>query len=316
MIANGEFNFIARHFHPLAGEGSLDLRDDAALIPARPGFELVVSTDTIVENVHFLSDDPAETVSRKLLRVNLSDCAAMGATPFGYFMNVCRPPDRDDRWFESFAAGLAEDQQLFGIHLLGGDTTGIKGPLVLGVTILAWTVAGKAIRRTTAKPGDDVWVTGTIGDAALGLLARRGELPDPDGFLGSRYQLPQPRLGVATAPIVHAGMDISDGLLQDCGHLANESQVNIIIESPLIPLSKQVKAAGADYWPLCLTGGDDYELLLTAPPQNTDALRQQAAAAGTDITRIGRVTAGTGEVQLLDANGEAIELAQRGWQHF
>ena len=192
-----EFALIARHFRPLAGPGALDLADDAAVLALPPGRELVVAADAMVEGVHFLPDDPPGLVGKKLLRVNLSDLAAMGAAPLGYLMTVAVPRQTPDTWFAAFAAGLAEDQARYGISLLGGDTTSTPGPTTLSLTILGTVAAGGAIRRAGARPGHSVWVTGTIGDAALGLAVLQGRLDDPTGFLAARYRLPEPRLGLA-----------------------------------------------------------------------------------------------------------------------
>ncbi|CAI9119748.1 thiamine-phosphate kinase [Brytella acorum] len=317
MTGAGEFDFIARYFRPLAGREALDLRDDAALIAPRPGHELAISTDTIVENVHFLTDDPPATIAQKLLRVNLSDCAAMGAVPFGYFLNIVRPRRLDDAWFESFSAGLAADQDLFDVRLLGGDTTSTQGPLVLSVTILAWVAQGCALRRDRVQSGDDIWVTGFIGDAALGLRALRGEIPDPDGYLTDRYRVPQPRMGLTLTGIAHAAMDVSDGLIQDCGHLAAESGVGIVVEVGKIPLSPAALILGDEVLGECLTGGDDYELLVACAPACRIQLERESVRSGIKMTRIGHATAeNPGGVTVLGRDGAPVGLSSRGWQHF
>ncbi|MBC7800943.1 MAG: thiamine-monophosphate kinase, partial [Gemmatimonadaceae bacterium] len=193
--APAEFGLIARHFRPLAGPGALGLLDDAALIDPPPGRTLVLTADAMVAGVHFLADDPADSVGAKLLRVNLSDLAAMGAVPLAYLMTVSAPRDTPDAWFAGFAAGLLADQARFGITLLGGDTTSTPGPMTLTLTAIGHVAPGAALRRTGAEAGDDLWVTGTIGDGALGLRALRGEVLDPDGWLAGRYRRPEPRLG-------------------------------------------------------------------------------------------------------------------------
>ncbi|WP_308719887.1 thiamine-phosphate kinase [Komagataeibacter xylinus] len=309
-----EFGFIARVFRPLAGDGALDLRDDAAVFTPPAGQQLVVAADAMVEGVHFLPDDPSHTIGRKLLRCNLSDLAAMDATPLGYLLTVSMPPARDEAWFAGFAAGLAQDQRQFAITLLGGDTTATSGPLVLSLTILGHVAPGMALRRNTARVGDGLWVTGTIGDGAMGLLARQGQVPDPDGFLASRYQLPRPRLGLALGGIASAGMDVSDGLVQDLGHMARESGVGAIIEAPQVPLSPAVRALGPSWLPQCLTGGDDYELLLAVPPAQESRLLAHAARVGVAVTRIGQIVPGSG-VRVRDEAGRDIKLARRGWSH-
>ena len=232
-----EFALIARHFRPLAGPGALDLQDDAAVLMPPPGRDLVLTCDAMVAGVHFLPDDPPDLVGRKLLRVNLSDLAAKGATPIGYLMTVSTPRDTPDAWFAGFSAGLKQDQQQYGVTLLGGDTTSTPGPISLSLTILGHVEPGQAVHRAGARPGDGIWVTGTIGDGALGLAVARGRLADPTGHLLSRYRLPQPRVGLAIAGIASAGMDISDGLVQDLGHICRASGLAGEVEAALVPLS-------------------------------------------------------------------------------
>ena len=311
-----EFSLIARHFRPLAGPGAFFLSDDAAVFAPPPGRELVVSADALVAGVHFLPDDPPELIGRKLLRTNLSDLAAMGATPLGYLMTVSAPRGTPDSWFAGFAAGLAADQAEFGVCLLGGDTTSTPGPVSLSLTILGHVAPGAALRRGGAMPGDGLWVSGTIGDGALGLLAARGEIADPDGSLAGRYRLPQPRLGLgqAVAGIAHAGMDVSDGLVQDSGHLCRAGGLGVVIDATSVPLSPAARVA--DRLALCLTGGDDYELLLAVPPGREAALVEAASRCGTQVTRIGVFAAGARLVTVRGADGAPMALASGGWSHF
>jgi thiamine-monophosphate kinase len=309
-----EFSLIARHFRPLAGPGALDLSDDAAVFAPPLGMELVISADAMVQGVHFLPDDPADLVARKLLRTNVSDLAAMGAVPFGYLTTVSTPRDTPDAWFAGFAAGLAADQAAFGLHLLGGDTTSTPGPISLSLTILGTVLPGRAIRRNGARPGHEVWVSGTIGDGALGLLAAQGKRADPDGFLADRYRLPQPRLGLAVAPLVRACMDVSDGLIQDLGHLCRESGVSAEILADAVPLSAAARAA--DDLPLCLTGGDDYELLMAIAPEDAAAFHAHAATLGVAVTRIGRFGSDTPGVTVRDGRGGEMPMEKGGWSHF
>ncbi len=309
-----EFDLIARCFAPLAGEGALGLLDDAAVFAPPPGCELVVSTDAIVQGVHFLPDDPPETIGRKLLRVNLSDLAAMGATPLHYLMTVSAPRDTPVSWFEGFAAGLALDQAEFGISLLGGDTTSTPGPISLSATVIGHVAPGQALRRNGARAGDGLWVTGTIGDAALGLLALRGEIGDPGGVLADRYRLPRPRLGLKLAGIVSAAMDVSDGLVQDAGHLARAAGLGVAIEAAVVPLSDAARAA--DRRAPCLTGGDDYELLLAVPPDGERDLQLAGAVGGIKVTRIGRFSGACSGVRVFDEAGNVVALASHGWSHF
>ena len=316
MVLPAEFSLIARHFRPLAGPGALDLRDDAALLTPPAGRQLVLTADAMVAGVHFLPSDPPERIGRKLLRVNLSDLAAMGAVPLSYLMTVSAPMDTPDAWFAGFAAGLAQDQETFGITLLGGDTTATPGPVSLSVTLIGHVAAGTAIHRSGAAAGDEIWVTGTIGDGALGLAAAFGRLADPTGFLLDRYQLPQPRVGLELAGIASAGMDVSDGLVQDLGHLCRASGLAAEIAAGSVPLSVAARAAGPDWLTTCLTGGDDYELLLAVPPDRSDALLAAAARADMAVSRIGRFHSGSPEVMVRQSNGEPLALTKGGWSHF
>ena len=311
-----EFALIARHFRPLAGPGSLDLRDDAAVLAPPPGRELVLTVDAMVGGVHFLADDPADLIGRKLLRVNLSDLAAKGATPLGYLMTVSTPRSTPDAWFAGFAAGLAQDQKQYGVTLLGGDTTSTPGPISLSLMIIGHVAPGEALHRAGAKPDDGVWVTGTIGDGALGLAVARGRLQDPSGHLLSRYRLPQPRLGLAIAGIASAGMDVSDGLVQDLGHICRASGLTAELDAGLVPLSPPARQAGPDWLPTCLTGGDDYELLLAVPPAHEAALQQAAQAAGMAVTRIGSFRSGPPHVMVRGPDGKPMTFATGGWSHF
>ncbi len=306
-----EFARIGRYFRPLAGPGALDLADDAAVFAPPPGRELVMAADAMVEGVHFLPGTPPDLVARKLLRVNLSDLAAMGAAPFGYLLTVSVPRSAGEAWFERFSAGLAADQAEYGITLLGGDTTETPGPISLSLTIIGHVAPGQALRRSGARAGDELWVTGTIGDGLLGLEAARGKLPDPDGYLVGRYNLPSPRLGLPLWGLVTAAMDVSDGLVQDVGHVCRASGVAAVIEARRVPLSAQAHDAGPAWQEAAITGGDDYELVL-AVPAGRDAAMQ---ALGVPATRIGRFTTGEG-VQVVDANGALISLPRTGWSHF
>jgi thiamine-monophosphate kinase len=311
-----EFDLIGRHFRPLAGPGALDLEDDAAVLAPPPGRALVMAADAMVAGVHYLPDDPADGVARKLLRVNLSDLAAMGATPLGYLLTVSAPTGTPDAWFAAFAAGLAADQAEFGVTLLGGDTTSTPGPITLSLTIIGHVAPGTAIRRRGAKPGDEVWVTGTIGDGALGLAVSLGRFADPTGHLRGRYCVPSPRLGLPLAGHVAAAIDVSDGLLQDLGHLCRLAGCGAEIEAGLVPLSAAARAAGPAWLPEILGGGDDYELLLAVPVGRGEALAADCAALGVPLTRIGRFTAGAVAVRVVDAAHETVTIARHGWSHF
>ncbi|MDR3535351.1 MAG: thiamine-phosphate kinase [Acetobacteraceae bacterium] len=311
-----EFALIARHFRPLAGPGALDLRDDAALLAPPPGRELVLTVDAMVAGVHFLPDDPPDLVGRKLLRVNLSDLAAKGAVPLGYLMTVSTPKATPESWYAAFAAGLAADQVQYGITLLGGDTTSTPGPISLSLTAIGHVAPGTAVHRFGAQAGDGIWVTGTIGDGALGLAVATGRLADPSGYLLERYRLPQPRVGLAICGVASAGMDVSDGLVQDLGHICRASGLGATIEAARVPLSDAARAAGPDWLKTCLAGGDDYELLLAVPPAHEAALQRAASAAGMAVTRIGSFHQGEPLVMVRDASGEPLALERGGWSHF
>ena len=316
MTVPAEFSLIARHFRPLAGPGALDLGDDAALLTPPPGRHLVLTADAMVGGVHFLADDPPELVGRKLLRVNLSDLAAKGAVPIGYLMTASTPADTPDAWFAGFAAGLAQDQAAYGVTLLGGDTTSTPGPISLSLTIVGHVAPGSMIKRGGAREGDGIWVTGTIGDGALGLAVAQGRLADPSGFLLDRYRLPRPRVGLRLAGIASAGMDVSDGLVQDLGHICRTSGLAAEVAAARVPLSDAAREAGPEWVASCLTGGDDYELLLAVPPGRATALRREAARHGIAVTRIGHFHSGPAEVMVRGASGEPLALTKGGWSHF
>ncbi|TVQ29832.1 MAG: thiamine-phosphate kinase [Geminicoccaceae bacterium] len=313
----GEFELIGELFAPLATDpAALGLRDDAAVLPATTD-ELVVAKDALVQGVHFLATDPPASVAQKALRVNLSDLAAMGARPVGYLLALVRPPGIDDAWLEGFAAGLAADQARFGLTLLGGDTVKTPGPLVVSLTILGRVAPGTALRRAGARPGDDVWVSGTLGDAALGLHVLQGGWAPADeeamAYLVERYRRPEPRLalGQALHGLASACQDVSDGLVQDLGHIAWNSGVAIRVEAPALP-SSPAAADAPDALIQALSGGDDYELVFTAPKDAR--FRLQALSSEVPLTRIGRVEPGEG-VTVFDADGQPMTLTKRGWSH-
>lgn len=321
----GEFDRIDRLFAPLAAgfPGALGLTDDAALIRPAAGCDLVVTTDTIVSGVHYIGDELPDLVARKLLRVNLSDVASMGARPLAYTLNIALPSDIGDDWLESFVAGLAADQKEFGVSLIGGDSVSTPGPVTLTVTAFGEVAAGKAVRRSGAQPGDTLYVTGTIGDGALGLKAVRGQLGALSSahrdYLVERYRLPRPRvfLGPLLSGLAHAAVDVSDGLVADLGHIADRSDVAAIVDAASVPLSTAAAAVleqGPELRDTVLSGGDDYELLFTAPAAARDEVASLASDLELSITAIGRIEAGTG-VRVIDADGEEIALASRGFVH-
>lgn len=324
----GEFELIARYFAPLARghAGAYGLLDDVATIAPAAGCELAAKTDAIVAGVHFFADDSADLVAKKALRVNLSDLAAKGARPLAYLIDLILPDDTDEAWIAGFARGLAEDQAEYGIHLVGGDTDRTPGPLTVAVTALGETTLGRTIRRGGARAGDALFVTGTIGDAALGLMALRGGLPNlspaDKGFLGGRYRLPQPRveLGPRLIGLASASIDVSDGLVADLRHLCEVSGVGAEIAAARVPLSQAAQAAidgERARLVAALTGGDDYEILFTAPKEAAAAIARLAAEVQVPITAIGEtVAAPRPAVTVLDATGRALPLAAEGWTHF
>lgn len=284
-----EFTRIATYFAPLAAKakGALGLTDDAAFLAPPPNEQLVVTQDTIVEGVHFIGDEPARQIAQKALRVNLSDLAAKGATPLAYFLSLSLPPSRDEQWIADFATGLAADQDSYGITLMGGDSTASRQGVVITITAMGSTPS--LISRSGAQAGDIVYVTGTIGDAALGLQAARGEGGDASTF--DRYRLPQPRL--AAIPLLRAfataSLDVSDGLLQDIQHISKQSKLGIDIALERLPLSDSAAhfAHDAEHLLQLATGGDDYEIAFTAPPEETTQIQQYAKQAGLRVTAIG-----------------------------
>jgi len=311
MSGADEFSEIARLFRPLTGgaAGAFDLLDDAAVVPQRSGFDLVITKDAIVEGVHFPAGEAAGLVAKKLLRVNLSDLAAKAAEPFGCFLAVAWPKGFGTSDREAFALALGEDLKVYGVALLGGDTVSTPGPFTLSLTALGWVPAGRMVRRAGAKPGHVLAVSGTIGDGALGLLAVRGKIEDPDGHLANRYRLPTPRLDLRSAvAAATASADVSDGLVADAGHIAEVSGVRLSLDLGRLPLS-----SAAGHWldaqpdrtaalAQLATGGDDYEVVATfsgAPPDS--------------FTAIGTVTEGEGVEVLLDGAPVAIDHA--GYRH-
>jgi thiamine-monophosphate kinase len=322
--ALGEFERIRRFFAPLAGPGGLGLADDAALADCRAGYRLVMTADAMVAGVHFLPEDPPDLVAKKLLRVNLSDLAAMGAQPLHYLLTTALPASLGADWIEAFARGLGADQQLYGVDLLGGDSVSTPGPAALSLTAIGEVAAGAEIRRSGARPGDDIWVSGTIGDAYLGLGILQGGYPALDdenrAALVRRFQLPEPRvrLGPALAGIAHAMVDISDGLLADLGHICETSDVTASVELPAVPMSaaaRRVAALEPGIAARLATGGDDYELAFTAAPEAAETIRGVGARLDVAVARIGRIEAGQG-VRLVDAAGRELFVKATGYRHF
>jgi thiamine-monophosphate kinase len=320
----GEFGRIREFFAPLAGPGGLGLTDDAALLDCPPGKQLVVTVDQAIEAVHYLPGDPPGLVAKKLLRRNLSDLAAMGATPRHYLVTSALPAGRDDDWVRRFAEGLAEDQVRYGVTLLGGDSAATPGPASLTLTAIGEVEKGKEIRRAGARPGDRVWVSGTIGDAFLGLRVLRGDYASlaaqHRAALAARFQLPEPRveLGPLLAGIAHAMIDVSDGLIADLGRICETSGVAaevLLARVPLSPAAQAVVDVDEAVRAQLATAGDDYELLFTAPPEAGAKIAALTRELGLTITEIGEIASGSG-VRLVDAAGCVIPVAAAGWRHF
>lgn len=327
----GEFARIARFFRPLSlgFAGAWGLRDDAACCTPPPGMDLLVTTDAMVAGVHFLADDPPQTIARRLLRSNWSDLAAMGASPFAYTLVTALPLAISDAWLAAFAQALAEDQQRFGGHLVGGDSVQSPHGLSFSITALGLVPAGQALRRTVSKglPAYAIYVSGTIGDATLGLALRLGEkslglAPEDEAFLLARHTAPTPRLalGAALRGVALAAIDISDGLLADIGHIATESGLEAVLFANAIPLSPPAQkylAANPAALPDLVSGGEDYELAFVIDPAAADLLAQAVQQSGEKVTKIGVLQQGTpGAVRLLDAQHQPIPLQKTGWTHF
>jgi len=325
---SAEERLIARYFRPLAtAPGALALNDDAAVLTPPPGCDLILTTDGVIAGVHFLPDDPAEKIGRKVLRMNLSDLAAKGAKPLGFLLSVAFPSAIKEAWIEDFASGLGDDATRYGCPLFGGDTDHTPGPLSVTVAAFGTLPRGAMAKRTTAKAGDAVVVTGTIGDAALGVRLRKDETlgkswrlsPVQRAHLLDRYLLPQPRTALAEAVRAHASaaMDVSDGLAGDLAKLCRASGVTAEIDVARVPLSDAARAALAADPSLIetvLTGGDDYEILLTLAPGKLAALRAAARAAGVPLTEIGRIVAGEG-TRFID-HGKVLAFAKPSYSHF
>jgi thiamine-monophosphate kinase len=326
---SGEDRLIARYFKPLAKHpGAFGLADDAAVIAPPAGCDLVLKADGIIGGVHFLPDDPPDTVARKALRVNLSDLAAKGARPLGFLLTLALPKEVGDPWLAPFAHGLGSDADLFECPLFGGDTDRTPGPIAVSITVFGAVLHGRMVRRAGAKPGDRVLITGTIGDAALGLLLRRDRTAGRWGLarrhqddLEARYLVPQPRTGIAAVLGAHvsAAMDVSDGLAGDLAKLCRASGVGAEIDTARVPLSDAARAVLAHEPALLetlITGGDDYEVLAAVPPGNVEALRTQASAVGVALTEIGIVVEGRGDARFLGADGKPLVLRHPSFSHF
>jgi thiamine-monophosphate kinase len=323
VLPPSEFALIDRHFRrpPRQAGVRLGVGDDAAIIAPTPGTELAISVDMLVEGRHFVAGTDAGRLGHKTLAVNLSDMAAMGALP-RYALLAGALPDADDAWLESFMGGFRALAGRYDVDLIGGDTT--RGPRNLCVTILGEVEAGRAITRAGAQPGDDVYVSGALGGAALALQALRGEVTlDADAYarVVARLESPQPRvaLGRALVGVATAALDVSDGLTGDLGHILAASRCGAVVELAALPLDPAVAARlhGADHalaLACALAGGDDYELCFTAPATARERVAAAANAGGTPCTRIGRIAPGT-KLAVIDAQGREV-AAPAAFDHF
>jgi thiamine-monophosphate kinase len=326
---SGEDRLIARHFAPLAKHpGAFGLRDDAAVLTPTADCDMVLKADAIIGGVHFFPDDPADTVARKALRVNLSDLAAKGAKPEGFLLSLGLPADISESWLAAFSRGLGEDAERFSCPLMGGDTVRSPEAIMVSVAVIGSVPRGRMVRRSGAKVGDRIFISGTIGDAALGLrlrqdpaAARRWKLDEAArAHLAARYLVPEPRAALSDAVLAHASaaMDVSDGLAGDLGKLCRASGVSADVDVARVPLSaggKLALAAEPELIEPILTNGDDYEVLAAVPPANCPAFEAAARAAGVAVAEIGEVRASQAAPRFLRA-GQPLEFARRSFSHF
>ena len=321
-----EDELIARCFAPVAGPGALGLRDDAALLTPPEGHDLVATTDALVAGVHFFAQDPAAEIARKALRVNVSDLAAKGADPLGFLLALALPPDVTAEWLMEFSRGLGEDAASYGIQLLGGDTVKTPGPLTISVTALGSVPRGRMVPRTGARAGDRLYVSGTIGDAAIGLQLRLGK--GPEGLSDSararlleRYLVPRPRhaLRHAMRDFASGGMDVSDGLVGDLTKMLRVSGVSARIhlaDAPMSNAAREAIALDAALFDIAVTGGDDYELLASVPPGGAAAFEAAASAAGVPVACIGEAIAGEAAPVFIGRDGVPKKFARGSFSHF
>jgi thiamine-monophosphate kinase len=329
LVQTNEERLIARYFKPIARHpGALALIDDAATLTPPSGHDLVVTADAIVSGVHFFPDDPADAVARKALRVNLSDLAAKGAKPAGFLLSLALPKGVGDAWLKTFSRGLGSDAREYECPLLGGDTVRTPGPLMVSVAAFGTLPSGTMVRRSGARVGDHVLITGTIGDAALGLklrrddkVARRWKLsPHERSHLARRYLIPKPRnmLAFAVRKFATAAMDVSDGLAGDLGKLCRASGVAAVIDVARVPISaaaRTVLKAERKLITTLLSGGDDYEIVCTVRPARLAAFQAAARAVGVPVTYIGRIVRGSG-ASFLGPDGSTLTFARASFSHF
>jgi len=314
----GEFDLINRFFAPLAGEAGLGLTDDAAFYTPPMGQDLIISKDMLVADVHFFKGDAPRDIAEKALAVNLSDLAAKGAKPVGYMLGISLNDDINETWLEGFVEGLSDMQEAYSIALFGGDTVKGNGPLTISITVFGTVLGGTGVKRSTARAGDLLCVTGTIGDAALGLKQREGKLKVGHHHFLNCYlhPVPQQLLGQKLPQVASAAMDISDGLMADAAHMAKSSGVAITVHADKIPFSKETQDVLAEdkVFEWAVTGGDDYQLLIAVNPAKRATLQHLSDEVGITVTDIGTLTAGEG-AELLDADGKSLHFNKTGFTH-
>ena len=331
MPRPSEDELIATYFAPLAGPGAFGLRDDAAVVAQRPGHDIVVTNDLLIAGVHFFSEDPPGAIACKGLRVNLSDLAAKGAEPCGFLLGLALPEDWTEHWLASFAQGLGEDAASYKCPLLGGDTVKSPGPLMISITAFGTVPSNAMILRGGVAAGDRIYVTGTIGDAALGLKFRldaaqdtawtRGISQADAAWLATRYLLPEPRLCLREAlrAHAHAAMDISDGFAGDLAKMLRLAGLTAEVETACVPLSdaaRKILQHAPSLLETILTGGDDYEILCAVPPSQSAAFEAEAAAAGVQVSPVATAMQGNAPPVFKDAEGRSLVLARPSFRHF
>ena len=325
MSQLSEFEIIQEYFAPLAkNEFSFGLADDVAKYPVDAGDELVFTKDVCVEGVHFFPEDSPEAISRKALRVNLSDLAAKGAQPIGYMIGLGLPEDWKRDWLNRFSYGLQQDQELFGISLFGGDTVRSPNNLFISITAIGKIQRGTICERSTAKVGDLVYVTGTIGDSYLGLAVRKNQIVAKNEsdftYFTNRYLLPEPRMNAISLiqKFANASLDVSDGLVADLKHLCVASGVGAEVNIDLVPISSNAQnliSSGLVNLEKLITGGDDYELLFTVTESEAKRLKTVVENDKLRITNIGRIT-DSNDICILNSEGAKLEISNQGFQHF
>ncbi len=323
-----EDDLIATIFAPIAGPGALGLRDDVACLTPRPGCDLIVTNDALVAGVHFLANDPPATIARKALRVNVSDVVAKGADPQGFLLAAALPAHIDMDWLKAFAQALGEDARTYACPLLGGDTVRTPGPMMLSITALGAVATGRMAARTGARVGDCIYVSGAIGDAAIGLHARLGVAAwvarlgaASRAYLEDRYLVPQPRFALrhAVRDHAHGSMDVSDGLVGDLAKMMRASGVGARVELARVALSAPAREAVAlddALFETAVTGGDDYEILCTLAPENALAFEAAARGVGVPVACIGVVTPAAQGVVFMGRDGAEQAFKRTSYSHF